>query len=234
MPYRKLPVTDESRLNALRNAKIKADAVGADCAFSTETFARLETFLPQFDTEITERSASLQAQTEATNTHVEIEGKLRLIVSHFLQVFNFAVARAIFTPQDRVYYGLTLNQEELPRLTSSNDLETWSSNIIDGETQRTTAGGAPMANPSSTDVGVIYDAFKQSKMDQSGKKDAYDKEQEDVDNLRDTAADIILDIWDEVEFTFRKGTASSKRRKSREYGVEYGIRPGEEPEPTEG
>ena len=72
------------------------------------------------------------------------------------------------------------------------------------------------------------------KTNQTSKKDAYDKEQEDVDNLRETAADIILDVWDEVEFTFRKNTASSKRRKAREYGVVYITRPGEEPEPVDG
>jgi len=234
MPYRRIPISDEGRLTALRNAKIKADAVGAECAFSAETKARLETFLPQFDTELTERSTSLQEQTTATNTHVEIEAKLRLYVSHFLQVFNFAIARGVYVPQDRVYYGLTLNQEELPKLSSSNDLETWASNVIDGEVVRTTAGGSAMANPSSAEVATIFDEFKQSKMNQTSKKDAYDKEQEDVDNMRGTADDIIVDIWDEVEFTFRKDTASSKRRKAREYGVVYITRPGEEPEPEGG
>lgn len=231
MPFRQLPATDNSRLTALRNAKVKADSNVETCAFTTETKTRLDVFLTQFETELSERSTSLHAQTEATNLHTQNGAKLKLVLSHFLQVFNFGVARGIYQPQDRVFYGLTLNQEELPKLSSHNDTETWANNISEGETARATAGGTAMANPTIADVQAAYDVFKLSKVDQSGKKDAYDKEQEDVDNLRDDADDIILDVWDEVEFTFRKEAASSKRRKAREYGVVYITRPGEEPEP---
>ena len=146
MPYRRLPISDDNRLAALRNAKVKADSVGAECAFTAETKTRLEAFLPQFETEVNERSTSLQAQTDATNTHTLNADKLRLVISHFIQVFGFAVARNVYTPQDRVYYGLTINQEELPKLTSFDALETWANNIVEGEAARTAAGGAAMAN----------------------------------------------------------------------------------------
>ncbi|MBV9656797.1 MAG: hypothetical protein JO295_01680 [Verrucomicrobia bacterium] len=44
--------------------------------------------------------------------------------------------------------------------------------------------------------------------------------------LRPDMDRLILDIWDEVEFAFRKaGSPASIRRKSREYGVVYDTRP---------
>ena len=67
--------------------------------------------------------------------------------------------------------------------------------------------------------------------DRSAKKDAFDKEQEDVEAMRDQVDGLIRDIWDEVEFAFRREEPSSLRRKAREYGVYYVTRRDEEPEP---
>ena len=54
---------------------------------------------------------------------------------------------------------------------------------------------------------------------------------EDVEAERPDTDDLILDIWDQVEFFFRKDEASSKRRKAREWGVVYVNDEGEEEEP---
>ncbi len=65
-------------------------------------------------------------------------------------------------------------------------------------------------------------------------KDAYDGEQADVSNLRPAADQLIKDIWDEVEFSLRQLDAPSLRRRAREWGVTYALRPGEPEEPDAG
>mgnify|MGYP001389624254 CR=1 FL=1 len=42
---------------------------------------------------------------------------------------------------------------------------------------------------------------------------------------------IIRDIWDEVEFALRRLDPPSLRRRAREWGVFYALRPGEPAEP---
>jgi hypothetical protein len=64
---------------------------------------------------------------------------------------------------------------------------------------------------------------------QSNRKDAYDKEQKDVELMRGDAIELVTDIWDEVLFTFRKESASSQRRLASEYGIKYRPSPGETP-----
>ena len=90
-----------------------------------------------------------------------------------------------------------------------------------------------MENPSITEVETAYETFIIEHNAQSGKKDEFDESQETVEDERDDTDDLILDVWDEVEFFFRKDEASSKRRKAREWGVVYINDEGEEEEEPE-
>jgi|SRR3972149_3798440 len=232
MPYRKLPDTDEGRLKALQGAKNKADSLpgGAVRAFSDDTLAHLDAFLPNYNTQMQERGSALSVQSQASLDEDNAFDTCALFISHFIQVFNFGIERGVHPASARAFYQLDVNQEDLPRLTQESDVTLWGKNLIDGEAARVTAGGTPMQNPNIAQVTAKYNDWIAKSNLQSNKKDSYDKEQEDVAALREECDDLILDIWDEVEFTFRKDEAPSKRRKCREYGVVYVSRPGEEPE----
>lgn len=232
MPARLLPVTDAARLQALETAAGKAAAVGAGpLAFSAATKTTLDATLPQFRTELQERGVALGAQVAATTALTAQRGRLRTYVSHFLQQLNMAIARGVLTVADRAFFQIPTSQESLPRMTSEAELLMWSQRIADGEAARVTAGGTALPFPSATEVTTERTAYVTLQADQSTKKDALDAEQEDVDAMRAAVDGLILDIWDEVEFTFRKESASSARANAREYGVVYVSRPGEPTEP---
>jgi len=46
--------------------------------------------------------------------------------------------------------------------------------------------------------------------------------------MRDDVADLVKDIWDEVEFAHRKDPASALRRRCREWGLVYVDKTGKE------
>jgi hypothetical protein len=46
-----------------------------------------------------------------------------------------------------------------------------------------------------------------------------------VIGMREEVDDLIRDIWDELDFAFRKEPAPSKRRRLREWGVAFESRP---------
>lgn len=50
--------------------------------------------------------------------------------------------------------------------------------------------------------------------------------------LRPEADSVIRDVWDEVEFALRRLDPPSLRRRAREWGVFYALRPGEPEEPA--
>lgn len=234
MPTINRPRTDFERLEALEAAKTKADATpAASLAFSAETLDRLNLFLPNFRIEMQQMGSALSAQNNATVALQVAKYNSRTYTAHFIQVFNLGVARGVYTADQRAHFNLDINSTDLPRLVTEQEIATWGQRIITGDAARVAAGGAAMSNPTAAEVGTALAAYVAAQGNQSTKKDAYDHEQEDVEALRNDADDLIADIWDEVEFTFRKESASSKRRKAREYGVRYMPTPGEAPGPED-
>ena len=228
MPYRKMPGTDVTRLEALRALHTKADSTPSEArAFSETNHARLKTFLPVFQKELEERGTALSVQSDATSRRLETEEECRTFVSHFYRVFNLGVTRKKYKAYERAHFQLDINSESVPDLRSEESIRTRAENIINGDKKRIAAGGAEMSNPTRDEVETVYARYTAALADQSAKKDAYEKEQKDVENIRAEADELIRDIWDEIEFNFRKEEAPALRRKAREYGVVYLSRPGE-------
>jgi guanyl-specific ribonuclease Sa len=234
MPYISRPITNEARLEALQAAKAKAlVTLPADLAFTAATKLRLDTFLPIYETALQDQSSALYQQTTATAAANVAKPNLKMHISHFFQVFNFGISRNVYTKQQRTHFTLDVEQDELPRLITETELATWGQKIINGDAARVLAGGAAMSNPSAADVAAAHASFVSTQGTQSTKKDAFDHEQEDMADLNVEADDLIADIWDEVNFTFRKDSPPSKRRKMREYGCKFKPNPGETPSPDD-
>lgn len=234
MPNLQRPSTDNARIKALQHASNKAQHTPpAQLAFSGDTLTTLTTFLPIFAQEMQERGSALTSQTTATGQLNVSRRMLHMFITHFFRVFNFAVARGQFAATDRGHYQLDVSSESAPLLPTDADLTMWADRIATGEAARTGAGGTPMAFPSAAEVATAATDFQTLKGAQSTSKDIYNKEQEDVENIRAQADDIIDDIIDEVLFTFRKHTPASMRRNAREYGLVYVPSPGETPTPED-
>ena len=71
----------------------------------------------------------------------------RMYISHFIQVLNLAVIRGEIKRSQKELYKLDPKSDSLPDLTSEEGLMEWGQNIIDGENQRTAAGGFAIYNP---------------------------------------------------------------------------------------
>ena len=234
MPFRQLPATDATRSQALASGLKKSTAVtGTARLINADTAARLVAFVPKWEKEIIERADALGKQTSVT-TALNLAGdKLRTIVSHFIQVFQFGVARGVFSPSGRAVYDLSVNEETVPALASEADLLLWADRIIKGDARRVTNFSEPaMAMPSAADVDAALTAYNTELALQTAAKDSLESEQSDVNQLRPEADQLIRDVWDEVEFALRQLETTTLRRRAREWGVFYALRPGEPEEPV--
>ncbi len=223
MASRRLPRTVEEILDALRNAFNKSETFTdkTTMAFSQATYTQLIAFLPNLETEVSEAQAALTSQAASTRAKFEAFDRAGIFVSHFFQSFNNGIIRGMFPATDRPFYGIDINDTKVPVISNESDLQTWALRIKNGDADRVTAGGKLMAMPTAAEVDGAYTAYTGYRQTQTGLKDAYDSEQEDVHALLDEARLLVKDIWDEVEFTFRHDEASSLRRKAREWGVVY-------------
>jgi hypothetical protein len=163
----------------------------------------------------------LALQADTTSDVKKAMATARIFISHFIQVFNLGVTRAVYSAGQRAYFHLDVISEALPELTKESDISTWGDNIVDGDLARVAAGGAAMSNPTALQVKAAVLDFNTKNTDQSGKKDAFDTSQEDIIALVPEAEKVVKKVWDEVETFYNEETPSSMRRKSREWGVVY-------------
>ena len=228
MPYRRLPNTDAARLRALKTAFEKGKELPPfRLAFSQSTLHKIQSFLPSFEKVILESKQAYSKQVEKSKGYVAVVRKARLYISHFIQVLNMAIIRGDISSAERKYYGIQDDSTKLPSLITESDLIKWGEKLIHGETIRTMEGRTPITNPTIAVVKVRYekflDAYKFQKMLQKN----YLRTHENLEEKRMQANNTIVNIWNEVEDTFKQEPEQKRREEAKTYGIIYVFRKSE-------
>lgn len=236
MPFRRLPGTDATRTTALQHLFTKAATTAdADLPFPAPLRAQIESLQPAWKTESGQVLAALGVQTDHTAAAGRAGAALEMVIAHFIHVFQMAVQRGVFERADRAYYGLAVAQSDSPVIRSHADRLRWADRLTRGETARRADKPAqpPMALPEAAEVAAARAAYLAAHAAQSTAKDSYDREQEDVAGLRPQVDALVREVWDQIEFTHRRESGPSRRRKGREWGIVYVRRRSEAPEEEE-
>lgn len=222
MPTRSLPRNDDERTTAMHGCLGKyANSTATAQLISGEQFTTLQATSTEWDTTKGALGPLLRAQSHATDDANVASTVLTKNISHFIQVFNLAVDRGIFSAADRAYYQLPVSSATVPALDNLASLELWAGRLIKGDADRVTAGGEPMAMPGIPDVVSALRLFTLAGDEQSTAKTAYDAAQGAVAALRPTVDLRVKDIWDTIEFKLRALDAPGLRRAAQEWGVVY-------------
>jgi len=216
------PISTEKVESALISAKRKLDTIApANVPLTAATTTRLNNMSASLAAAILERTVAKALYNTNTPKKAALREDCLLLVSHFIQVFNFCVARKKFKPSDRALFELDIESNALPEMITDFDLIMWAKNLIKGEANRIAAGHAPMSNPDIGEVQAAYELFKDSFALQSNLKDALDIKQEAVVALMPQAKRVVKKVWDELETFYNEHTHESMRNKCREWGVVY-------------
>ena len=228
MPYRRLPNTDVARIKALKVAyKMGKDLPPFKLAFSQSTYARIELFINSFEKAMINYKAAYGVQIEKSKDYVVLMKKAKLYISHFIQVVNMAISRGELAEKTRTIYGMDIDEQKIPSLNTEKDMIEWGKKVIEGEAKRIMSGQQPITNPSIAVVKVRYENFVDSYNHQKILQQNTQRMLSDLDALRTKADEIILNIWNEVETTFKDLPDDLKREKSTDYGLVYVYRKNE-------
>ncbi|MBN1416222.1 MAG: hypothetical protein JW973_14060 [Bacteroidales bacterium] len=225
MPYRRLPNTDLARLRALRIAFEKGKELPPfQLAFKQSSLQKLHSFLPLFEKVVMETRQAYNIQVVKSKDHTKVLRKAKLYISHFIQVVNMAIARGDLPVDERIFFGLSSDQKNVPILNSEADLINWGEKIINGENFRISRGHTPITNPTIAVVKVWYEKFLETDKFQKTLQRNLARSQEKLTELRKQADSIILSIWNETEHFFSSLSEDKKRENSKLYGVVYVLR----------
>lgn len=219
---RQLPKSNVTRRRALVAAYQKLLNPGPNgTIISPNTTVRLSGIHPQYVDGynlVLQRQAESSAQTANKNATLR---QLRLFVKHFVGVFNMGIERRLYTPEQRSYFGIAVDNSNLPVLTSEVEVVELAQLIVTNDPLRVAAGGAPMANPSTADVQAQLDVYLPLAAATSNTRDALDNAQEALEALATEADGVIKKVWDEVETFYNEESPESQRENCREWGVVY-------------
>jgi hypothetical protein len=225
MPYRRLPNTDAARIRAMRVALEKGKALPPNkMAYSSKTIIRLQKFLPAFEIAIQTHRQTILSQNKKSKDYIEIVRKSRLYLTHFLRVMNMAILRGDLPVETRAFYGLPTNDSSVPPLNTDNELTSWGKRIIEGEELRIRKGGSPITNPTIAVVKVRYAHFLEAmNFFRVMVKKSLDNS-EKTNEIRKEVDDIILQLWNEIETTFKDSPEEKRKSECENYGVVYFYR----------
>jgi hypothetical protein len=228
MPYRRLPNTDTARIKALKKAYQKGKELPPfKLAFSQSTLQKVMSFLPRFEKTMIQQKAAMNNQKERNPEHLGQIKKVKMYISHFIQVVNMAIQRGELPVSILDYYKLSEYGCKVPPLNTDDEICTIGRNLIEGETARTQKGLPPITNPTIAVVKVWYEKFLDACTDQKNLQMVTLRTQKEIAALRPEADEIILTIWNEVENSFKDLPDDLKREKSCEYGLIYVYRKSE-------
>ncbi|MBO7203150.1 MAG: hypothetical protein J6V30_06425 [Paludibacteraceae bacterium] len=231
MPYRRLPNTDQSRLRALRTALEENDKIerSSDKILTFRIASQAKAFLIKFEGQLTHYHHAFEEQVNANKRYQEQVKKVRLYISHFIQVLNFCVIRKEIKAEHKLFYGLEPDDFTVPDLSTENALLEWGQKIIDGEEKRRQKGGAPLYNPSIGNVRGYYDNLKNSKERQKIYQQNTNRYLQEMANNRTAGDEIILEMWNEIEERFAHLLPYKKLCECQRFGIVYYYRRNEKP-----
>lgn len=228
MPYRRLPNTDIARIKALSVAHKKGKELAPfNLAFSQSTYSKIELFINSFEKAMINYKAAYNVQIEKSKDYNVLMKKAKIYISHFIQVVNMAIVRGELPEKIRTLYGMDIDEQKVPSLNTEKDLVEWGKKLIEGEAKRLMHGQQPITNPSIAVVKVRYENFVDSYNHQKILQQNTQRMLNDLDALRLKADEIILNIWNEVETSYKDLPDDLKREKCSDYGLVYVYRKNE-------
>lgn len=221
MIYRRLPNTDKARLTAIHTLLRKIDEEQNYEIISSHQLEMLREKEKAYSKLIDQRDAHGVLRKENNRQKQQLLRKLKLCISHFFQVINFAIVREEFDKSCRALFGLEENDAVVPSLVNEQSIIHWGHQIVLGERERTKDGSVPISHPNTEHIFSLLNKEQvlREKIIELEKRDAEIRSEIKVE--RGKVDECIKKAWNDVEYFFGNSEKENKRVKSKEYGIVY-------------
>jgi hypothetical protein len=219
MAYRRLPNTDNARLTAL--VKLNELLLTDKVIVLNKHKETIEQLKVEFGEQIKKREKFVLKRTKLNKSKKRLLAKLKLYVSHFLQVFNFAIDRQDISKEYRVFFKLETNTGVIPPLSKESDIVKWANNIVDGEKKRVEKGVETISHPNYTRIKELKEDAEKIIDELKGLEKSFGNYQKEIEEQRNKIDAFIKQIWTEIEFQFINEPIEIKRKKATQFGVVY-------------
>jgi hypothetical protein len=223
MYIKKLPETDDERIDILRSIVEQEELNGPDFILTARELYELRNFLLTFEGSGFCFKQSLEDEDRADKSHNELFNTIQLYISHFIQVLYFSVIRNEVKSENLAFYGLNGNNLTIPDLSTEEAILDWGERLIKGETDRVYRGGIPIYNPAIAKVRVHFDLFKDSLHSVKIYRKNTIRNGEGILENREKADRIVEDTWSRVENKCRDLTPEERDLMYNNYRISFRL-----------
>ena len=229
MSAKKLPETDEDRINILRSALEQEEKNESwDKILSIMELQDLRLLISRFEGVYSVLNNATIDRNKARELHKELFKNIQLYISHFIQVLLLTVIRNEIKAEQLIMYGLDENRSVVPNLSTEDAILKWGENLIRGESERTSRGGIPLYNPAIAKVKVHYELFKESIHSMSIYEKNLSRSQDNMVDMRNKADKLIWNIWTKVEERYSRTSFDEQALRFKAYKVQFCYRKGDQ------
>ena len=145
MPYRRLPQTDNTRIQALQKAiEMEGYRENGELVLSYQSTQIAQQFLSKFQQAYSISQQYKDISKKSNRTYHKEMQTARLYLSHFITVMNLAIQRGELRKDIKVPYGLDPENLNVPDLSTEALIQEWGERVINAEEERTRNGGVPI------------------------------------------------------------------------------------------
>jgi hypothetical protein len=229
MPAKKLPDTDEKRMQALKTL-LEQEESAENAVLLPMEIRDLQNFLIAYEGDYACLEQARNNETSAAESYQQLFRNVQLYVSHFIQVLHLATIRREVKPENLAFYGLSYAGDDLtlPDLSTEEAVLAWSEHLIAGEAERIALGGTAIYNPPITKVKVHYDLFKEAVYSLNIYRKNTVRMQERLEDRRDRADSLLWTAWTKIEFASGHLSPDERNRKYQAYGIHFYHNEGEQ------
>ena len=223
MLVKKLPTTDEDRIDILRTIADREELnMDENAILTIVELHELRNFLLVFEGAEFCYKQAIEDESKADKHHQELLERARLYISHFIQVLHMMVIRGEIKAENLPLYELDEDDLTVPDLSSEEVVLDWGERLAKGETERTCRGGAAtIYNPNIAKVKVHYDLFKDSLQSLKIYRQNTVRNTEGLLELRKKADQQIWDIWTRVESRYWDLSLGERAQKYESYKISH-------------
>lgn len=220
MAYRRLPNTDNARLIAMVKLNEQLLVNGNVLRKHQSKIIALKNALTEL---ISRRKQLVMKRTLLNKEKKELLTSLKLYVSHFFQVLNFAIDRGDISKTCRTCFSLDVNTGIIPPLSKELAIMIWARNILVGERKRVVDGVIAISHPNHKKIEGLLEVAENCFEDLKMLEEEFQNYHKEIGVQRNKIDAFIKQVWNEVEHQFINEPIEIKREKAAQFGVVYVI-----------
>lgn len=234
MPYRIDPTSHDGRVTLLTVAlaTTTTDRAAGRPYVPQEWLTQATAFLAAYQPKVTAIAHKLGAQRNQIYERDLVVPVLAKYVRHGWQVLKMRNDRLGLPEGLLDVYGLPPGGH-VPFAATPHEWVNYAKKFVEGDAASVTQGRPAMVNPSATEIQDILTEVQAVIGEVSDAVAEYDEALEAAEKEVAQANELIGDLIAYLEFALRKEPPSSQRQEMRRYGIKYGYRTGELPDPEE-